>query len=315
MNYKQKSLVIGAILTTIILFVIVSTFPTTTIPTDKLQVVATFYPLAFFTQEIGGEHVQVTQLVPNNTEIHNWEPSAQDIAAAETADIIVYNGGGLDHWMEDEILPALTKTKTRINIDTTNGLVLLDAIETEGSENAHNHGVYDPHTWVSPYMAKLQAEKIYESIIQQDPSHEIFYTNNWLKLKTSLEQIDANYTTTFFTKQKSTIFVSHEAFGYLTDRYNFTQKGLIGLSADQQPSAAAIAEIINLMVQYQTYVIYVDPVYSQDYARTLKNELATQTGQAITILRLYIATGPVDGNNYLQQQLINLENLRIGLEA
>lgn len=315
MNYKQKSLVIGAILIVSLLFVIVSTFPTTIFPTDKLQVVATSYPLAFFTQEIGGEHVQVTQLVPSNTEIHNWEPSAQDIAAAETADIIVYNGGGLDHWMEAEILPALTKTKTRINIDTTNGLVLLQAIETEGSENVHNNGVYDPHTWVSPYMAKLQAEKIYEALVQQDSSHEIYYTNHWLKLKTSLEQIDANYTFTFFTKQKSTIFVSHEAFGYLADRYNFTQKGLIGLSADQQPSAAAIAEIISLMVQYETYVIYVDPVYSQEYAQTLKNELAIQTGQAITILRLYIATGPVDGNNYLQQQLINLENLKIGLEA
>lgn len=315
MNYKQKSLVIGAILTVAILFVIASTFPTTIFPTDKLRVVATFYPLAFFTQEIGGEHVKVTQLVPSNTEIHNWEPSAQDIAAAETADIIVYNGGGIDHWMEAEILPALTKTKTRINIDTTNGLVLLKVKEIEESVDANNHGVYDPHTWLSPNMAKLQAEKIYEALVQQDPSHEIYYTNNWLKLKTSLEQIDANYTTTFFTKQKSTIFVSHEAFGYLADRYNFTQQGLIGLSADQQPSAATIANIIDLMLKYETYVIYVDPIYSQEYARTLKNELETQTGQAITILRLYIATGPVDGKNYLQQQLINLENLKIGLEA
>ena len=315
MNNKQKLLLITTILTITILLVAASTFHTPTQQTDKLQVVATFYPLAFFTEQIGGEHVQVTQLVPSNTEIHNWEPSAQDITNTENADIILYNGAGLDHWMEDEILPALTTTKTRTTIDTTNGLSLLHATETEEHEDEHDHGDYDPHTWISPYMAKLQAEKIYNALVQQDPTHETYYTDNWETLKTSLEQIDADYTETLATKQKNAIFVSHEAYGYLAYRYNFTQHGVIGLSADQQPSAAAIANIINLMQQHEIYVVYVDPVYSEEYAQTLKNELETQTGQTVTILKLYLATGPVDGNNYLQQQLLNLETLKTGLEV
>jgi zinc transport system substrate-binding protein len=315
MNQKQKLLIISVVLTAIILIVVASTFYTTTQPTDKLQVVATFYPLAFFTQEIGGEHVQVTQLVPSNTEIHNWEPSAQDITATENADIIIYNGAGLDHWMQDEILPALTNTKTRTTVDTTDGLSLLQTTTEEHEEHEHNHGDYDPHTWVSPYMAKLQAEKIYEALVQQDPAHETYYTDSWETLKTSLEQIDADYTKTLADKQKNAIFVSHEAFGYLADRYNFTQHGVIGLSADEQPSAAAIANIIDLMVQHETYVVYVDPVYSEEYAQTLKNELETQTEQTVTILKLYLATGPVDGKDYLEQQLFNLETLQVGLEA
>ena len=114
MNQKQKLFIAGAVLTAVILIVAASAFFKATPPTNKLQVVATFYPLAFFSQEIGGEHAQVTQLVPSNTEIHAWEPSASDITAAEEADIIVYNGAGLDHWMEDEILPALSQTKVRI---------------------------------------------------------------------------------------------------------------------------------------------------------------------------------------------------------
>ncbi|MBN1358745.1 zinc ABC transporter substrate-binding protein [Candidatus Bathyarchaeota archaeon] len=314
MNNKQRLLIITTILTITILLVATSTSYTPTQQTDKLQVVATFYPLAFFTEQIGGEHVQVTQLVPSNTEIHNWEPSPQDITNTETADIIIYNGAGLDHWMEDEILPALTTTKTRTTIDTTADLPLLHATETEEADQ-HDHGDYDPHTWISPYMAKLQAEKIYNALVQQDPTHETYYTDNWETLKASLEQIDANYTQTLANKQKNTIFVSHEAYGYLADRYNFTQHGVIGLSADQQPSAAAIANIITLMQQHQTYVVYVDPVYSQEYAQTLKNELETQTGKTVTILKLYLATGPADGNNYLQQQLLNLETLKTGIEA
>jgi zinc transport system substrate-binding protein len=316
MNRKQKLLIVGTVLTAVILVVTASAFFGATPPTSKLQVVATFYPLAFFSQEIGGEHVQVTQLVPSNTEIHAWEPSASDITSAEEADIIVYNGAGLDHWMEDEILPALSNAKARIIVDTTEGLQLLTG-ETEDNEhgNEHEQGLYDPHTWVSPYMGKLQAEKIYGVFVHEDPTHESYYTNRWLNLENKLEQIDANYTAELSVKQKNTIFVSHEAFGYLAHRYGFEQHGVIGLSADEQPSAAVIANILDLMVEHQTYVVYVDPVYSEEYAQTLKNELQAQTGQSVTILKLYLILGPIDGKDYLEQQLFNLESLKVGLEA
>jgi len=321
MNQKQKTLLIVTALTIIVLIVATSVFFAPTPTTNKLQVVVTFYPLTFLSQEIGGEHVQVTQLVPNNTEIHSWEPSASHISSAEKADIIIYNGAGLDHWMETEILPALSNTKNRTAIDTTQGLALLSGEshehdeEANESEEAHEHGLYDPHTWVSPYMAKLQAEKIYTAFIQKDPAHESYYTQRWLSLKEHLEQLDGNYTAGLSTKQKNTIFVSHEAFSYLAYRYGFEQHGVIGLSADEQPSPTAIADIVDLMIEHETFVVYVDPVYSEEYAQTLKNELQAQTGHDVTILKLYLMLGPIDGKDYFQQQLFNLDSLKLGLEA
>ena len=312
MNRKQKTLIITTILIIALLITATSAFFSTKQQTSKLQVAASFYPLAFFSQEIGGEQVQVTQLAPSNTEIHTWEPSASDITAAEDADVIVYNGAGIDQWMQNELLPALSNAKTRLTVDTTSGLPLLLTSETSGENET---GPNDPHTWVSPYMAKLQAEKIYNALVQRDPTHESYYTNNWQNLKNTLEQIDNNYTAALATKQKNTIFVSHAAYGYLAYRYNFEQQGVIGLSADEQPSAATIANILNLMEQHQTYVVYVDPIYSQNYAQTLKTELETQTGHPVTILKLYLMLGPTDGNNYLDQQTLNLQNLKTGLEA
>ena len=312
MNRKQKTLIITTILIIALLITATSAFFSTKQQTSKLQVAASFYPLAFFSQEIGGEQVQVTQLAPSNTEIHTWEPSASDITAAEDADVIVYNGAGIDQWMQNELLPALSNAKTRLTVDTTSGLPLLLTSETSGENET---GPNDPHTWVSPYMAKLQAEKIYNALVQRDPTHESYYTYNWQNLKNTLEQIDNNYTAALATKQKNTIFVSHAAYGYLAYRYNFEQQGVIGLSADEQPSAATIANILNLMEQYQTYVVYVDPIYSQNYAQTLKTELETQTGHPVTILKLYLMLGPTDGNNYLDQQTLNLQNLKTGLEA
>jgi ABC-type Zn uptake system ZnuABC Zn-binding protein ZnuA len=90
---------------------------------------------------------------------------------------------------------------------------------------------------------------------------------------------------------------------------------VIGVSADEQPSVAAIANVVEMMREHETYVIYVDPVYSTEYANTLKNELQTQTGQTVTILNLYLMLEPTNGKDLIAQMQTNLANLKIGLQA
>ena len=310
MNKRQKLLVLGATIFIISLPTVVSLIFVTKQASDKLQVVASFYALAFLSQEIGGDHVQVTQLVPSNTEIHSWEPSASHIASAERADVIVSNGAGLDHWMETEILSSLSSSKNRTCVNTSEGLELLSSESQD-----HEHGPYDPHTWVSPYMAKLQAEKIYSAFVQRDSVHVSYYTEKWLNLKSKLEQLDSDYSAGLSAKQKNATFVTHEAFRYLAHRYGFEQHGVIGLSADEQPSAATIVNLVNLMIERETFVVYVDPVYSDEYAQTLKNELQAQTGYIAQVLKLYLMLGPIDDKDYMEQMRLNLDNLKVGLEA
>lgn len=293
---------------------------TTPQTSNKLKVVTTFYPLTFLAQEIGGDQIETTQLIPNNTELHGWEPSASHIMAAEDADIILYNGAGADHWMEDDIIPALSSSQTRTVVETTEGLTLIANQEDEheheeAGEEEHDHGAYDPHTWLSPFMAKQQAEKIYNALVAVDPSHESYYTERWLNLKNTLEELDTEYQNSLSNASKSVIFVSHEAFGYLADRYGFTQHGVIGISADEQPSTATIADMVEEMEEHQTYVLYVDPVYSDEYIQTIKNEVQTQTGQTVTVLELYLMLGPFEDLDYLAQMQSNLSNLKTGLGA
>jgi zinc transport system substrate-binding protein len=107
---------------------------------EGVRIVATFYPLAFFAQEIGGEHVHVTQLIPDNTELHAWQPTPSAILAANKADILLYNGAHLDHWFEEEILPNIQQIG-KIIIETTKNIELLEKPEKnhetdeEGTEN------------------------------------------------------------------------------------------------------------------------------------------------------------------------------------
>jgi zinc transport system substrate-binding protein len=314
MNKKQKIFLTCIILVAVIATGVVALTMHTPSSSSKLKVVATFYPLAYLSQEIGGDQIQVTQLIPSNTEIHSWEPSASSIVAAEDADIIVYNGAGADHWMEDDVLPALSNAKTRTVVDSTAGLELIVNQEQE-PEPGEEHGIYDPHTWISPYMAKLQAEQICNALVQVDPEHESYYTQRWLNLEEKLNQLDNEYLTGLSNAGKDIIFVSHEAFGYLAYRYGFEQHGVIGLSADEQPSTATIATLVNEMEEHQTYVVYVDSVYSREYAQTIQSEVEAQTGHSVTILELYLMLGPTDNMDLLQQMQTNLANLKIGLEA
>ncbi len=278
---------------------------------DKLNVVATFYPLAFFAKQIGGEEVAVRQLIPDNTEVHTWQPSFDDILAIEEAEVIIYNGASLDHWFKNDILPVIN-ISNKVIVKTTTGVKL---IETETKHADEHEELYDPHTWISPFIAKQQAQNIYDALIQKDPDHEAYYSEHWQNLKTQFEKLDNRYLTELSTKHKEDIFVAHAAFGYLADRYGFKQHGIIGISADEQPSASVYANLVEMMIEYETYVVYVDPVYTDESIQTLKNDLETRTDQNVHILKLYFMLGTIDNLDYFEQQEKNLENLKLGLEA
>ena len=313
MNKRQKFFVIATI--TIVLTAMVAAAYSSILQKEmdggKLKVVASFYPLAFFAQEIGGEEVTVRQLIPDNTEVHTWQPSFADILAVDEADVIIYNGASLDHWFEDDIL-SIVDSSDKIIVETTKGIKLL---ETEPEHADEHEELDDPHTWISPFIAKQQAQNIYEALIQKDPNHEDYYSERWQKLKMRFEELDNNYLTGLSTKSKEEIFVAHSAFGYLADRYGFKQYGVIGISADEQPSASVYADLVEMMIEHETYVVYVDPVYSDESAQTLKNELKRLSGQDVQILKLYFMLGTIDDLDYFGQQENNLENLKIGLEA
>jgi zinc transport system substrate-binding protein len=97
---------------------------------QSLQITVSFYPLAYFAETIGGEHAQVSTLIPYNSEVHSWQPSISDIAETEESDLIIYLGAGLDHWVEDDILESIN-TDGKVIIEASTGIELLAGAEHE----------------------------------------------------------------------------------------------------------------------------------------------------------------------------------------
>ena len=316
MNSKQKIFVAVSLMIVLALFTsaFLSAYNTEKEEENRILIITTFYPLEFFAEQIGGEYVKVESLVPYNTEVHTWEPAPVDILSADTADILIYNGAELDEWFKDDILSAISKSD-KIIIEATEGIELMEAGEHEGEEGGHEHDAGDPHTWLSPYLAKQEAEKIYDAIVTTDPGNEDYYEQRWNNLSSRFDEIDNRYKSELANKTKDVIFLTHAAFGYPAERYGFEQEGVIGLSADEQPGTATIATLVEDMIDHDIFTIYVDPVYSDNYADTLSDELEKQTGESVKILKLYFMLGPKDGLDFFEQQEKNLENLKIGLEV
>lgn len=113
----------------------------------KLNVVASFYPLYDFAKKIGGDYVTVKNMVPAGTEPHDWEPAASDIAGLEEANVFVYNGAGMEHWV-DKVLKTL-KNKNLITVEASKGVELLKGHHHhhhgEDHDHDHDHDKKDEH--------------------------------------------------------------------------------------------------------------------------------------------------------------------------
>lgn len=304
MNRKQLILVVGSFILVLILIIASSFFQSPDGDEDKTKVVATFYPLAYMAESIGGDRVSVSSMVPYNTELHSWQPSPQDIIRADDANVILYNGGPADRWLVVDVLPAVNDAG-KVIVNTTVGVSYIAG--GDGDE-----GGADPHTWLSPMRAMVQARNVLNALCQADPEGVEYFTVKFNALNATLAELDEQYHS-LDNSTLSEIIVSHSALGYVAHDYNFTQHGVIGLSADQEPSAAAIAELVEIMENESIYTVYVDPVYNHNYATILKQELESRTGHGVVVLEMFLTLGPYEELDYLEQLSLNLANLRTGL--
>jgi zinc transport system substrate-binding protein len=310
MNQKQIILVIVSF-SIALLLIAASMFMSDTSDDDDdtTQVVATFYPLAYMAETIGGERVTVSCLIPYNTEIHSFSPTAQNIIDADSADVLLYNGGPGDSWLVDDVIPAIDVHGTLV-VNTTLGVEYIwgEPEEDEGGEGLE----IDPHTWLSPKEAIVQAKNVYEALCEADPDGADYFLENYETLNGTLTQLNEDYQD-LTESNVTTIIVSHAAFGYVAYDYNFTQEGAIGLSGDEEPSVATITALVDLMTDQGIYTVFTEPGFADTYANTIESTVESQTGHDVKLLDLYLMIGPVDDMDYLEQMSQNLINLKIGL--
>ena len=239
---------------------------------DKLQVYTSFYPMQSLAEEIGQDLVEVVNMTPQGEEAHDYEPSVQDIAGLESADVFVYNGAGMEHWVED-ITDAIE----------TDNLLIVNASENVELMNLEGKETTDPHTWLSLRNAIVQAETIVEAFIQVDPTHEEEYRSNADALIQKMKELDEKYTTLLAAYEGEVLAVAHASFGYLCRDYGFTQLAVDGLSSESEPSPAKMKEMIETINSENISVIFYEGVSNSKVAETIAEETGIQIGTLSTL--------------------------------
>jgi zinc transport system substrate-binding protein len=236
-------------------------------PTNKLNVVGSFYPLAHFAEQVGGDKVNITTIVPAGVEPHDFEPTPKDIATVQSAQLFLINGSGLDPWAE-KAAASLRNTKT---ITMSNKMPLLPANDTEAESPT------DPHFWLDPKLAQQEVTIIRDTLITVDPTNQSFYEQRAKNYLQDLATLDQEYRAGLANCSQRQIITTHAAFSYLAKEYNIEVVSITGLSPDEEPSAKKLAELTELIRQKNIHYILFETLVSHQLADTLARETGAQT--------------------------------------
>nr|WP_225903807.1 metal ABC transporter substrate-binding protein [Anaerocolumna chitinilytica] len=235
---------------------------------DKLKVVTSFYAMYDFAEKIGGDKVSVINMVPAGIEPHDWEPAASDITNLEKAQVFIYNGAGMEHWV-DTVLDSLSN-KELVITEASSGITLQKG-------HSEEEGTYDPHVWLNPENAKSEMNNIKEAFIKADPNNEANYSENYETYAAKLDALDKKYKETLTALENKDIIVAHEAFGYLCNAYGLNQVGIEGLSPDSEPDPSKMEETIQFAKDNKVKVIFFEELVSPKVAETIAKEVGVKT--------------------------------------
>ncbi|MEG3629712.1 metal ABC transporter solute-binding protein, Zn/Mn family [Streptomyces poriticola] len=318
--------------------------------TDKFDVVASFYPMAFLAEQIGGEHVNVTNLVEPGQEPHDLEISAKQTAQLQESDAAVYLKG-----LQPSVDEAIAQSGVKTKIDATT----LTSLEVHGTEEGghdhgheeehaagdeHGHGTEDerghegehaaeeqhaaeddhghdhgealdgkdPHIWLDPVKYAEVAEGVGKAFEKADPDHAADYKKNTAALVGKLEALNTEFADGLKNTEGKVFITSHAAFGHLAERYGLTQEAINGLSPESEPSAARIKELQQTAEADGVTTVFYETLVSDKTAKTLATDTNLRTDVLDPIEGI---TDRSRGDDYFQVMEANLEALQKALGA
>lgn len=270
-------------------------------PEETVKVSVTFDAMKEFTKAIGGSHVTISTIIPDGVEPHAFEPKAQDLAALSEAQVLVYNGLGMEAWVDDAI--AAVANEKLIAVCASDGI---EPIGSEGAET-REHGEYDPHAWLSLKCAKIEAANIKAALVAADPQNAADYESNYKTFVTALENLYQEYAEKFAGAEKNAFVTGHAAFGYLCRDFKLSQNSVEDVFAEGEPSAKQLAELVQYCKEHAVTTIFAEELASADVSETLAREVGAK------VETIYTMAGREDGKTYLKRMEENLSKIYASL--
>ena len=299
---------------------------------ERLTVVATVFPAYDFARAAGGELAEVRLLLPPGAESHSYEPTPADMRLIQEADLLISNGGEMEHWLSEVLeaidAPDLEKITMMDYVETFEE-ILVEGMEEAAHSHDHDHEhvdslgddgheeeiEYDEHIWTSPKNAMVIVEEIRDKLTQMDPDGASVYEENAEVYLEKLSRLDQEFEQVAADEKRNMIIIGGKfPFRYLAEAYGFEYRAAFsGCSTDTEPSARTIAYLIDRVKEYDIPVVYYLELSSTRVAEIIGEE----TGADILLLHSChnVTRREFDaGVTYLELMEQNVENLRKGLD-
>ncbi|MFC0599866.1 metal ABC transporter substrate-binding protein [Streptomyces palmae] len=287
----------------------------------KLKVVASFYPMEFLAERIGGNHIELSTLTKPGVEPHDLEISPRQTARLSEAGLVVYLKGlqpavdeAIGQAEPKQVADAADFTRfeehgTEVHGDEGHSGEEGEGGAHEGHDHSHDAGS-DPHVWLDPVRYAQVARGVGKALEKADPDHAGAYRKNTAALVKELDALNTEFREGLADRATSTFITTHSAFGYLAERYGLTQEAISGVDPESEPSPARMRELHDAAERDKVDTVFFETLASDRTAKTLAGDLHLKTD----VLDPIEGIGDKSkGDDYLAVQRANLKALQRAL--
>jgi len=275
-------------------FLIVLSLPSVADDT-RIRVVTSFSILEDLVNELGGDLVEVENLVGRDSDAHMYQPKPSDAVSVAKADLIVFNGLGFEGWM----------ARLLANSNYKNNQV----VASKGVKPIVVDGEPDPHAWQSFTNIRVYLDNITDSLVAFNPEHAAEFKQRHKEYLQKLRGLERELSEklAFVPKDARIVVTSHDAFGYLGKEFDIQFLAPLGLSMDSDASATDVVGIINQIREQQVKALFVENISNPRLLNQISEETKVAIGGSLYSDALSSLDGPA--NSYFKMMEHNIESL------
>ncbi len=284
---------------------------------DKLQILCTVFPLYDWVKNIVGESetVEVSFLITNGSDLHSYQPSAEDIIRISSADLFFYVGGSSDAWVEETLKTQASDDRIDVKMTEIPDIRLREmCIDSTAEHHGHDHGGVDEHLWLSLFNAKTAAAYVTERLSELDEENAETYRENFTAYASALDALDEEYAALVSEKDAPRMLCADRfPFVYLAEDYGISYIcAFEGCSTDASASPETISRLATALNTYSLGCIVTTERPTAGLAESVRDASAAKNQQILSLQSMQSVTEKEvkDGADYLNMMKQNLETLR-----
>jgi zinc transport system substrate-binding protein len=271
----------------------------------KIKVIASFFPIYEFVKAVGRDKIDASVLIPIGAEPHDFDPTIQQIQNVQSADMLVYNGAGMEaSW--------INKTNPKFSVDSSKGIKLV------ADADPAIHASADPHVWLDPILAIHQIENIRDGLIKVDPNNAAYYNQNAQKFIGQLRSLDASIRSQLSNSNcaKRDFITFHQAFAYLAKEYGLNQHSIHqGLTPEGEILPQRLGGIVKLADDLGINIVYSEDFIDPRSAQTIAQEIPNGKVMVLSPIEGIKPEEQKAGIGYLNKMNQDIDALKVGLQC